>query len=167
MERGVDGRGRFQAPSPETVDGSTGSIRSPSASARTIVSGTDIAGRDPRRVGRYPYQFICFRITDYRPDSYPDLLIAGSDLVHDLTLFIESLGGRSRRSRAEQWLTLEDQQAIERLDQDDPPLAQAGAGRPAGRLQRQDADGLHPVGGGPLPGGAPDRVERGAASFRR
>jgi hypothetical protein len=41
----------------------------------------------------YPYQFICFRVTDYRPDSYPDLLITGADLKHDLALFIEALGG--------------------------------------------------------------------------
>lgn len=41
----------------------------------------------------YPYQFICFRITEYRPESYPDLLIPGIDLHHDLTLFIEALAG--------------------------------------------------------------------------
>ena len=41
----------------------------------------------------YPYQFVCFRITDFRPESYPDLLIPGTDLAHDLTLLIEALGG--------------------------------------------------------------------------
>jgi RNA polymerase sigma factor (sigma-70 family) len=41
----------------------------------------------------YPYQFVCFRVTDYRPESYPDLLIPGEDLLHDLTLLIEALGG--------------------------------------------------------------------------
>ena len=44
---------------------------------------------DPGR--QYPYQFICYRITEYRPDSYPDLLVAGSDLQHDLYLFINEL----------------------------------------------------------------------------
>src|SRR2546427_9238648 len=39
----------------------------------------------------YPYQFVCYRITDFRPDSYPDLLINGADLEHDLCLFIEEL----------------------------------------------------------------------------
>ena len=34
---------------------------------------------------------MCFRITDFRPDSYPDLLIGGTDLDHDLCLFIETL----------------------------------------------------------------------------
>ncbi len=45
---------------------------------------------DPTR--RYPYQFVCFRITDFRPESYADLLIPGDELVHDLDLFIKSLG---------------------------------------------------------------------------
>ena len=34
-----------------------------------------LAEIEPSR--QYPYQFVCFRITDYRPDSYPDLLIDG------------------------------------------------------------------------------------------
>lgn len=41
----------------------------------------------------YPYQFVCFRVTDYRGESYPDLLISGGDLIHDLGLLIEALGG--------------------------------------------------------------------------
>jgi RNA polymerase primary sigma factor len=44
---------------------------------------------EPER--QYPYQFICYRITDFRPDSYPGLLILGADLKHDLTLMIEAL----------------------------------------------------------------------------
>lgn len=45
-----------------------------------------LAETDPGRV--YPYQFVCFRLTDYRSDAYPDLLIPGGDLKHDLALFI-------------------------------------------------------------------------------
>jgi RNA polymerase sigma factor (sigma-70 family) len=41
----------------------------------------------------YPYQFVCFRVTDFRPESHRDLLIPGSELAHDLALFIEALGG--------------------------------------------------------------------------
>src|SRR4051812_21287282 len=37
-----------------------------------------LAEIDPSR--QYPYQFVCYRITDFRPDSYPDLLIEGRDL---------------------------------------------------------------------------------------
>ena len=42
---------------------------------------------------KYPYQYVCFRITDYRPDSYPDLLIDGCDLDHDLRKMSEALRG--------------------------------------------------------------------------
>jgi RNA polymerase sigma factor (sigma-70 family) len=40
----------------------------------------------------YPYQYVCFRVTDFRPDSFGDLLIAGEDLEHDLCMLIEALG---------------------------------------------------------------------------
>jgi len=46
---------------------------------------------EPNRA--YPYQFVCYRVTDYRPESYPDLLISGAELSHDLALMIEALGG--------------------------------------------------------------------------
>lgn len=39
----------------------------------------------------YPYQFVCFRVTDFRTDAYPDLLVEGGDLKHDLRLMIERL----------------------------------------------------------------------------
>jgi RNA polymerase sigma factor (sigma-70 family) len=42
---------------------------------------------DPARV--YPYQFVCFRITDFRPDAHQDLRIVGQDLKHDLAEFIK------------------------------------------------------------------------------
>ena len=50
-------------------------------------------GSWPRSVSakQYPYQFICYRITDYRPDSYPDLVIGGADLQHDLGVMIAEL----------------------------------------------------------------------------
>jgi len=41
----------------------------------------------------YPYQFICYRVTDYRPDAYADLLLRGQGLVHDLYLLIAELAG--------------------------------------------------------------------------
>jgi RNA polymerase sigma factor (sigma-70 family) len=43
----------------------------------------------------YPYQWAVFRITEFRPESYPDLLIDGADLAHDLALLIEALGART------------------------------------------------------------------------
>jgi RNA polymerase sigma factor (sigma-70 family) len=44
---------------------------------------------DPNK--RYPYQYVCFRITDFRPESYPDLFIDGEVLLHDLPLLIAAL----------------------------------------------------------------------------
>ena len=39
----------------------------------------------------YPYQYVCFRVTEFRPDSHQDLVVNGSDLEHDLYLLIEAL----------------------------------------------------------------------------
>jgi RNA polymerase sigma factor (sigma-70 family) len=44
---------------------------------------------DPEK--QYPYQFICFRVTDFRPASYAELLISGADLRHDLCVLITEL----------------------------------------------------------------------------
>jgi len=38
---------------------------------------------------QYPYQFICYRLTDFRSDGHPDLLVRGADLKHDLALFAQ------------------------------------------------------------------------------
>ena len=40
---------------------------------------------------RYPYQFVCFRITGYRPDGHAGVLIDGADLAHDLPEMIRLL----------------------------------------------------------------------------
>ncbi len=40
---------------------------------------------------RYPYQFVCFRVTGFRPDAYADLLIDGDALVGDLREMIRLL----------------------------------------------------------------------------
>jgi len=39
----------------------------------------------------YPYQYVYFRITEFRTDDHPNLVIAGTDLQHDLWLFIDQL----------------------------------------------------------------------------
>lgn len=44
---------------------------------------------DPKR--SYSYQYLCYRITDYRPESYPDLKLSGDEARHDLRLFVEDL----------------------------------------------------------------------------
>ena len=44
---------------------------------------------DPARV--YPYEYICYRITNFRPESYPDLRLSGQEASHDLRLFVEDV----------------------------------------------------------------------------
>jgi RNA polymerase primary sigma factor len=65
---------------------------------------------EPARV--YPYQYICFRLTDYRSDAYADLMVPGQDLKHDLALFIKrverSLPPLPIELAAEPMLTLEE-----------------------------------------------------------
>jgi len=48
-----------------------------------------LAEVDPAK--EYPYQYLVFRLTEYRPDAYPDLLISGQDLIHDLGTLIAEL----------------------------------------------------------------------------
>jgi RNA polymerase primary sigma factor len=60
----------------------------------------------------YPYQYVCFRVTDYRSDARPDLLIPGDALRHDLGLFIRrverSLPAVPLDQTVEPMLTLEE-----------------------------------------------------------
>ncbi len=51
----------------------------------------------------YPYEFVCFKITGYRPDTHlnqPPIL--GRELKSDLTVFISRLSGKLEFSAAEQ-----------------------------------------------------------------
>jgi len=44
---------------------------------------------EPKRT--YSYQYVCFRITDFRPEAYPDLRLSGKEASHDLRLFVEDV----------------------------------------------------------------------------
>ncbi len=44
---------------------------------------------DPKRT--YTYEYVCYRITSFRPDSYPDLKLSGREADHDLRLFVEDV----------------------------------------------------------------------------
>jgi RNA polymerase primary sigma factor/RNA polymerase sigma factor len=44
---------------------------------------------DPERA--YTYEYLCFRITDYRPESFPNSKLMGEDALHDLLLFVEDV----------------------------------------------------------------------------
>jgi RNA polymerase sigma factor (sigma-70 family) len=39
----------------------------------------------------YPYEFLCYRITDFRPESSPGLKMTGEQARHDVRLLIEDL----------------------------------------------------------------------------
>jgi RNA polymerase sigma factor (sigma-70 family) len=61
---------------------------------------------------QYPYQFVCFRLTEFRSNAYPELLIRGDRLKQDLALFIiqveRSLPPLPRDQVGEEMLTLEE-----------------------------------------------------------
>jgi RNA polymerase primary sigma factor len=44
---------------------------------------------DPKRT--YSYEYVCFRVTNYRPEDYPDLRLSGMEASHDLRLFVEDV----------------------------------------------------------------------------
>lgn len=44
---------------------------------------------DPSKT--YSYEYLCFRITDYRPDTSPKLTMTGDDARHDVRLFVEDV----------------------------------------------------------------------------
>src|SRR6202042_3793867 len=46
---------------------------------------------------RYPYEYLCYRITGFRPDGWPALVLDGSDVQHDLRLFVEDLSATARQ----------------------------------------------------------------------
>jgi RNA polymerase sigma factor (sigma-70 family) len=60
----------------------------PARRAEQLARAEKLIGEiDPDRP--YPYQFVCFRLTDFRSDAHADLLIRGSDLRHDLAVFAQ------------------------------------------------------------------------------
>jgi RNA polymerase primary sigma factor len=59
----------------------------------------------------YTYEYVCFRITGYRPESWPNAQFRGGDLLHDLRLFVEDLSDSAdlpAESIGEQVLTVEE-----------------------------------------------------------
>lgn len=47
--------------------------------------------RETKPEKEYSYEYVCYRITRYRPDSRAIVTISGRDLIHDLGCFIEDL----------------------------------------------------------------------------
>jgi len=48
-----------------------------------------LAELDPKRT--YSYEFLCHRITDFRPDATPRVQVPGDQAKHDLLLFVEDV----------------------------------------------------------------------------
>ena len=48
-----------------------------------------LAELDPART--YSYEYLCFRITDYRPDASPQSVVSGEEARHDVRLFVEDV----------------------------------------------------------------------------
>jgi RNA polymerase sigma factor (sigma-70 family) len=68
-----------------------------------------LAELDARRT--YTYEYLCYRITDYRPESFPNLKLSGQDAGHDLRLFVEDLSDAAdvpAASAGERVLTVEE-----------------------------------------------------------
>ncbi|MEX0612969.1 MAG: helix-turn-helix domain-containing protein, partial [Pirellulales bacterium] len=64
---------------------------------------------DPQK--DYPYDYICFRITGFRPEDAAQTKIQGAELLHDLRLFVEDLSDSADMSAeniGEQVLTVEE-----------------------------------------------------------
>ncbi|NLE38608.1 MAG: sigma-70 family RNA polymerase sigma factor [Pirellulaceae bacterium] len=63
---------------------------------------------DPKRT--YSYEYLCYRITKYRPQSYPDLRLTGREARHDLQLFVEDVSDAAdvpHNAAGEQVLTVD------------------------------------------------------------
>jgi RNA polymerase primary sigma factor/RNA polymerase sigma factor len=59
----------------------------------------------------YTYEYVCFRITGYRPEALAQTMISGGDLLHDLRLFVEDLSDSADMTAdniGEQVLTVEE-----------------------------------------------------------
>ena len=94
----------------------------------------------------YTYEYLCFRVTRYRPESYPDLKMTGKEAACDLRLLDRGSLGRGespcpqcRRGSADGRRC---EQEVPCLDEDGFALAAAGAGQSPLRLRRPEAGGV-------------------------
>jgi RNA polymerase sigma factor (sigma-70 family) len=60
----------------------------PPAKRREQVARAETLVEEIDSLKAYPYQYVCYRLTEFRSDAHADLLISGADLKHDLALFI-------------------------------------------------------------------------------
>jgi RNA polymerase sigma factor (sigma-70 family) len=68
-----------------------------------------LAELDPSRA--YTYEYLCYRITDFRPQAHPNQKLPGGETIHDLRLFVEDLSDAANvraEAAGEQVLTVEE-----------------------------------------------------------
>jgi RNA polymerase sigma factor (sigma-70 family) len=68
-----------------------------------------LAELDPKRT--YTYEYLCYRITDFRPESHLAAKMTGDDAKHDLRLFVEDVSDAANLpadAAGEKVLTVED-----------------------------------------------------------
>ena len=94
---------------------------------------------DPVRA--YPYEYICYRITNYRPESYPDLKLTGQEATHDLDCSWRTLEPADVPAEGERVVTVEGLAKQFNVRRRPFAMARQGAGEPAVR-----ADGRKRVG---------------------
>ena len=81
---------------------------------------------------RYPYEYLCYRITGFRPDGWPALVLEGGDVQHDLRLFVEDLSATARQAGRASGRAGSDgrrgEPAVQRVAPHGDALAAAGVG---------------------------------------
>jgi RNA polymerase sigma factor (sigma-70 family) len=68
-----------------------------------------LAELEPART--YTYEYLCYRITDFRPEAHPNQKLSGGETIHDLRLFVEDLSDAANvraEAAGEQVLTVEE-----------------------------------------------------------
>jgi RNA polymerase primary sigma factor/RNA polymerase sigma factor len=48
------------------------------------------------RSRNYTYEYLCYRITDYRPETSPHVSMSGNEVAHDLRLFVEDVSDSAK-----------------------------------------------------------------------
>ncbi|HVJ80242.1 MAG TPA: sigma-70 family RNA polymerase sigma factor [Planctomycetia bacterium] len=74
------------------------------AAAESLLAEIDVSRE-------YPYQYVCYRITEFRPELYPDLVLKGEDLQHDLRKLLDEVADSAPMTAVEAGepiLTVED-----------------------------------------------------------
>ena len=103
-----------------------------------------LAELEPART--YTYEYLCYRITDYRPTSFPNLKLTGeASRPRSAAVRRGSVGRRRRAGRRGRRGSADRRrvgQDVQGLDQDDFALAPAGAGQPPVRVRRPQAGRL-------------------------